>query len=163
MNRSFSTSTSTFALRAGLGAALLVVPSLGSEPAAAQEPAGATLRVVLQGVRADRPGPLSCRLFRGAEGFPMGSPRSATRVVATREGGRATCVFAGLAPGTYAVAALHDHDADGAVDTNMFGAPTEGWATTNDVTHDFSPPSFSESSVTLTAEQTREVTARMHY
>lgn len=42
-----------------------------------------------------------------------------------------TFVFAGVAPGRYAVMVTHDENGNGRLDTNMLGMPTEGYGFSN--------------------------------
>ena len=57
--------------------------------------------------------------------------------------------FQGLAPGRYAVAAYHDRNNNGKLDTNVFGIPTESYGFSNNVMGWFGPPSFQEASFQL--------------
>ena len=58
-------------------------------------------------------------------------------------------VFADLAPGEYAVAAFHDADADGKLNTNLLGLPTEGFGFSNGAVGFMGPPDFDEAAVTI--------------
>lgn len=139
---------------------LMVALSLVAQ-GAAQDASRARLELQIEGVEVARGGPVLCALYRDAQGFPL----NVHFAVATTEAparGRTLCVFENLPPGTYAAAVHHDHDRDLEVDRNLFGQPTEGWGSTRDVTHTFSPPGFDESSVNVTAPTTR-VTVHMHY
>jgi uncharacterized protein (DUF2141 family) len=129
-------------------------------PAQAQE-ASISLRVVVRGVEPGRAGPVLCGLWSSAAGWPMNTTRAILRARAEGSGAERTCTFILPRSGRYAVAVAHDSNGNGRVDTNLFGAPTEGWASTNDVTHPFSPPSFDESSIDVRTSTTARV--RMHY
>ncbi len=61
--------------------------------------------------------------------------------------GRMTLEFAHLAPGTYAIAALHDADWSGDMTTNVVGIPKEAYGFANDARGMFGPPSFGESTI----------------
>jgi uncharacterized protein (DUF2141 family) len=129
-------------------------------PAQAQD-APISLRVVVRGIEPGRAGPILCGLWSSAAGWPMNTARAILRVRAEGSGAERTCTFDLPRIGRYAVAVAHDSNGNGRVDTNLFGAPTEGWASTNDVTHTFSPPSFDESSIDVRASTA--VRVRMHY
>ena len=58
-------------------------------------------------------------------------------------------VFADLEPGDYAVAAFHDADADGQLNTNLLGLPTEGFGFSNGAVGFMGPPSFDKAAVTV--------------
>ena len=53
-----------------------------------------------------------------------------------------TVVFDNLAPGTYAVGAFHDENANNHLDTNVLGLPIEGYALSNGVRAMFAKPNF---------------------
>ena len=73
-------------------------------------------------------GVVRCALYTTAADYMKKSSRE---VVGTVSGGRALCSFARIAPGTYAMAAFHDENNNGELDTGMFGIPTEGLAWSN--------------------------------
>lgn len=95
-----------------------------------------------------RTGVLACRLYASGEGFPM-NPEGGVeqRVPVTGEVTR--CTFEGVAPGTYAVAVVHDENDNGKLDTNFFGAPSEGYGVSNNHTYAFSAPEWEESKFEL--------------
>jgi uncharacterized protein (DUF2141 family) len=59
--------------------------------------------------------------------------------------------FDGVAPGDYAVVALHDEDDDGTLDRSRLGLPTEGVAFSSGARIRFGPPSFDEARFELGA------------
>jgi uncharacterized protein (DUF2141 family) len=66
-------------------------------------------------------------LFASATGFPMEHERALFRAEVPAQDG-AVLVFENIAPGDYALAVLHDTDADGRMARNLFGIPREGYA-----------------------------------
>jgi uncharacterized protein (DUF2141 family) len=89
-------------------------------------------------------GTVDCALFDSPEGFPREVLHSARGVVVLKiRDTKATCNFEGIAPGTYAIAVIHDQDMNGKLDTNALGIPTEGYAFSNDVHATLHAPSFS--------------------
>ena len=58
--------------------------------------------------------------------------------------GRIDIEFAHLAPGRYAVAALHDADDSGAMTTNFVGYPQEAYGFGNNARSAFSAPKYEE-------------------
>lgn len=54
-----------------------------------------------------------------------------------------TACFVLPAPGIYAVALFHDENANGHLDTNALGIPTEGYGFSNNPTLYFGPPDLS--------------------
>jgi len=71
-------------------------------------------------------GRLLCFLQPSAEAWPDGLLRW---VRADIERGEATCLFAGVAPGTYAISAFHDENADGVLQRTLGLWPREGVGT----------------------------------
>jgi uncharacterized protein (DUF2141 family) len=116
-----------------------------SAPPQAVAAPGASARVAVNvGTFRNTSGVLACRLYASGEGFPM-SPEGGVeqRVPITAKVAR--CTFEGVAPGTYAVAVVHDENDNGKLDTNFFGAPTEGYGVSNNHTYAFSAPEWDES------------------
>ena len=64
-------------------------------------------------------------LFDTEDPFPEIVEGAARRLVVPIVDGAATARFERLAPGRYAISALHDRDADGSLDTNWLGFPAE--------------------------------------
>src|SRR5260370_10762685 len=62
-----------------------------------------------------------------------------------------TVTFDNLPPGTYAVGAYHDENANDHLDTNLLGMPVEGYALSNGVRALFAKPNFSEAAFTVGA------------
>ena len=58
-------------------------------------------------------------------------------------------VLRDLPPGRYAVAAFHDENGNGDLDTNLVGIPSEGMGFANDPPSDFGPPNFDSAALTL--------------
>ena len=58
-------------------------------------------------------------------------------------------VLRDLPPGRYAVAAFHDENGNGDLDTNLLGMPSEGTGFANDPPSSFGPPDFESAAVTL--------------
>ena len=58
-------------------------------------------------------------------------------------------VVGDLSPGRYAVAAFHDANDNGELDTNLLGIPSEGYGIGNDAGAAFGPPSFESAAVTV--------------
>ena len=81
--------------------------------------------VPVSGLRSDD-GVVRCGLYAGAEAFPKAGQES-RGVIAKIKGGQATCVFNGLKPGTYAVAAFHAENNETQMQYGMFGKPKEGY------------------------------------
>ena len=58
--------------------------------------------------------------------------------------GQVQYVFHDLKPGKYALAVFHDANANGQLDKNSFGVPTEGYGFSNDAQGSGGPPKFGQ-------------------
>jgi uncharacterized protein (DUF2141 family) len=135
-------------------AGLAIAPASLSQPTTG-------LVVEVEGLHSGQ-GQVLCFLYASAAGFPADPARAAQRVVAPIAGRAATCRFASLAPGGYAVAVVHDENDNGRLDRNLLGIPSEGvGASMNPVTH-FGPPTFGAARFDY-GGGARTLTVRVHY
>jgi uncharacterized protein (DUF2141 family) len=124
-------------------------------PAATAKPS-ATLIVEVEGLKDDQ-GKLHASLYASEEGFPTKPEKALRHVDVPIVAGKARVVFEGLPPGGYAVAAYHDENGDGKLDTGFLGIPTEGLASSNDAKGFMGPPSFEEARVEVAPGENRIV------
>jgi uncharacterized protein (DUF2141 family) len=89
-------------------------------------------------------GVAGCLLFSSAEGFPTDASKAIKSVGGKIANHHAVCDFADVAPGQYAIAAMHDENSNGKVDTNFLGIPTEGVGASNDAKGFMGPPKFND-------------------
>lgn len=143
------------ALLLGAGVAAAIPPPA---PAA---PGTATLVVEVTGLKDDR-GTLHAALYASEDGFPTQPEKALRQSDVPISGGRARVVFEGLPPGGYAVAAYHDENGNGKLDTGFLGIPTEGLGATNDAKGFMGPPSFEKARVEVPAGD-RHVVVRVNY
>jgi uncharacterized protein (DUF2141 family) len=126
---------------AALGALLASVAA--AAPASA-EGARATSTVDINvGTFRNTKGWFGCRLYRSPVGFPKEPSATEQRLAITGDVTR--CTFVDVPPGTYAVAVMHDENANGKLDTNFLGIPTEGYGVSNNHRHAMSAPTWDES------------------
>ena len=90
----------------------------------------ADLTVTITKIRNDH-GNILAGLYGGADQWPDGMTVADATVKAVS--GKAVIIFHDLPPGTYAVSAFHDENANGKFDTNTLGFPLEGFAFSNNV------------------------------
>lgn len=90
----------------------------------------ATLEVRFSGLSSDE-GRALFALFASESGFPDHTETAVARVAGPVSGGRAGVVFENVAPGDYALSALHDANESGGIDLNLFGIPTEQFGVSN--------------------------------
>lgn len=124
-------------------AALCAVLLFVNLPASAfGQPSCPGIHVTILDIR-NNTGAVACALFESAEGFPTEFMHSATNIMVIKVRARqARCDFEDIAPGTYALAVIHDENMNGKLDTNWIGIPTEGYGFSNDVTAALGAPSF---------------------
>jgi uncharacterized protein (DUF2141 family) len=111
--------------------------------ALAQQAGQNTIRVAVEGLHSDK-GQVLCELFSSADGFPKSGEKAVAQVKSTIASKHAQCEFAGIAPGTYAVALFHDENSNGKLDTNFLGIPREGTGASNDAKGRMGPPKFAD-------------------
>jgi uncharacterized protein (DUF2141 family) len=145
-------------------ALVLIALSLGA-PALAQEPGtDFPRRLVVTVVTRNDQGNVYCAIWRGPRGFPTERQRAVSH---TRDrtivGRRAQCVFFGLPPGEYAVAAFHDENGNDDLDQGAFGVPTEGTGASNDARGFMGPPPYEGARFQLTGAPVHRLTIRMFY
>lgn len=141
-------------------ASIVVVIVFGS--IGASSPHALTVRVV--GLRSDRGG-VVCRLFANGEGFPsrvadVTERRAKIVRDAAHSGLVATCTFAMLPFGDYAIAVFHDENDNGKLDTNFLGLPAEGVGVSNNRFPILGPPSWSDARFSLDHDIAMEVVPR---
>lgn len=160
--------TLTLTLLASAAPAHAGAPSQPAPPAASAPPAAgarsteSSLSIDMRNFRNDR-GAALVALFPSALGFPDHPDRAIRWVVVPIHKGRARAVIRGVAPGTYAVAVLHDEDGNRKMKTGMFGIPKEGFGTSRDARGHFGPPHFNDARFTLGPHQNATLVIHMIY
>jgi uncharacterized protein (DUF2141 family) len=119
-----------------------------------------SLTVTIERVKVGK-GPLFCDLFNAGEGFPGPSPIIGGSIRLTADQDRPTCTWEKLPAGSYAVSVIQDENANGSLDSNAFGAPTEGYGVSNNVIPATSAPKWSDSQVTIDGEAPLAVTVSL--
>lgn len=89
----------------------------------------AELTVRVEGLRSTE-GQLLVAVSGSPQAWDGGAENAAARAVAV-DGDAVELVFPGLAPGRYAVQALHDGNGNGRMDSNVLGMPIEGYGFSN--------------------------------
>jgi uncharacterized protein (DUF2141 family) len=92
----------------------------------------APLTVLVSGVK-DASGKVAIAVFSGPEDFPKDDAKAIRRIVVPIDGATnsAKAVVSDLPAGSYAIAAFHDHNDSGKLETNLFGMPTKGYGFSN--------------------------------
>lgn len=138
----------------GLAAFMLSAPAFAS---------AADLVVRIEGMRSAE-GDIFVAVHRRTAGVDFPDTAGAVKTVTSPAAEITDMVFAGLPSGDYAVAAFHDEDRDGDLDTNLLGIPTEGYGFSNNARGMFGPPDFDAAAFAITAGDERPaVTVRLGY
>ncbi len=112
--------------------------------------------VNVTGIKNDK-GVIKFGLFDKSEGFPdMGKEIKGKLIDAKTTG--VSYTFEDVKPGTYAVAAVHDENEDGELDTNFFGIPTEQYGFSRNIYGTLGPPSFKDVSFKVEAGKIVKIT-----
>ena len=119
--------------------AALISPAEGR----AQGQARNLIHVGIVNLHNDR-GQVLCEIFASADGFPKEPDKAIAKTQSSIKDSAATCDFAGIAHGTYAVSVFHDENGNGVLDTNFLGIPKEGVGASNDAKGSFGPPKFND-------------------
>jgi uncharacterized protein (DUF2141 family) len=136
---------------------MALVGTAGS--ARASEPG---IHVEILGIR-NSVGAVACALFEGPKGFPTEFLRFATNIMMVKvRATKATCDFADIAPGTYALAVIHDENRDGELAINVMGVPKEGYGFSNDAKGKLGAPSFEAASFSYNG-QSLNMTIALQY
>ena len=138
----------------GLAVVALMAPAFAS---------AADLVVRIEGVRS-ADGDIRVAVHRRAAGVDFPDSAGAVKAAMRPAAETGDLVFAGLPPGDYAIAAFHDEDRDGDLNTNLLGMPTEGYGFSNDARGMFGPPGFDAAAFTINARDERPaVTVKLGY
>jgi uncharacterized protein (DUF2141 family) len=146
-----------------LGAFAVAMSACASAPPRAEEPrppATGTVRVTVTGFQREK-GQALVALFLGARGWPDDQSLAFGRAVLPIRSGQAFATFEDVPAGPFAVAAFHDENLDRALDTGLFGRPSEDYGFSHDARDTFGPPGFDAARLDLAAGETKQVTIRI--
>lgn len=139
-----------------LAAATLATLAAG---AASAQPAG-TIAVTVAGLRSDA-GSVRCALYNSADGFREPG-REFRGVTAPIKGGQASCSFAGIPAGIYAVALFHAERNETRIEYGAFGRPKQGYGFSNNPSTTFGAPGFSAAAFRY-AGSSQRLSVRLQY
>ncbi len=145
------------AVAAGIGAALMLG---AATPAPANGGVTGGVTIELSNMRSHRGQVLVC-LTANPNAFPDCSrdPASYRRAVPADDAGSIT--FRNLAPGRYAVALIHDENANGRADMAVM-IPREGFGFSRNASAPFGPPRFTRAAFDVSGEPVRQA-IRLRY
>jgi uncharacterized protein (DUF2141 family) len=150
-----------------IGCALLLPlwPSGRQAPAAAQpakSEATGTLLVQLWHFKNDR-GQALLAVFRSKRGFPDQVRHSIWNKALPIRNRRVDVTIEHVPAGSVALAMVHDEDKDFALDTGLFGIPTEGYGASRDAPANFGPPKWEDAVFSLRAGERKPIRIRVRY
>ena len=143
-------SVNFFAL-AGL---LFLLTSFGSENEKAH-----TLTVNIENIKSND-GYILIILFKGEDGFPSNPKKAYAYDGKKVVNKKAVLVFENLPKGSYAIAALHDANSNGELDTNILGIPKEDFGASNDAKASFGPPKYQDAKFEVNDNKTISIKMR---
>ena len=119
--------------------ALGLISSLAAFPAVA-------LEIEIEGVRSNE-GHVNVLVWTKGDGFPSDADKALHRFTTGASTETIRFVVEDLPPGRYSVSAIHDENANGDLDRNFLGMPSEGAAISGDGMGFFGPRPFEETLV----------------
>ena len=144
-------------------ACALALSACASAPPRAEEPrppGTGRVRVTVTGFPNER-GQALVALFLSEKGWPHDEALAFGRAVLPIREGQVVADFEDVPSGPFAVSAFHDEDVDRALDTGLFGIPSEGYGFSRDARDTFGHPSFEAARLELAAGETKQVTIRV--
>jgi uncharacterized protein (DUF2141 family) len=120
-----------------------------SENAAVRE---GEIEVTITGFESDA-GLAKLALFDSAAGFPSKAENGVRRMETGISNRVAKFVLKNVPYGHYAISVYHDENANGKLDRNFLGIPSEGFGASNDATGLFGPPKFEEAMFELASKK----------
>jgi len=122
--------------------------------------AAAELTVTVSGIR-NASGSVSAGIFNSDNSFAKPSEAFVSfRIKATQ--GSVGFTIHNLPPGRYAVTAYHDENANGRLDFDPTGVPTEGYGVSNDARNPLAPPEFAKAAFEV-RDQNKSVAINIGY
>lgn len=119
-----------------------------------------SLHITIANIRNNK-GICQVALYNNAATFLDSKKAVVTRQVSARKG-VVTIEINNIDAGTYAVAVIHDENADNKLNTNFLGIPTEGYGASNNNLPKMSAPKFAASSFAISG-QNIHVEIRLKY
>jgi len=124
---------------------ILAVFTLYIMPLFSQAPEkSSSIIVQLNNIKNDK-GLIGINVFSSDEGFPSDYKKSYVSKTFEIDSHNSEYVIENVPPGTYGVSVLHDENSNSKLDTNIFGAPKEGYAVSNNAkARRFGPPKYGD-------------------
>lgn len=104
-----------------------------------------------------------CCLNNKEDGFPGKQNKAVSCQKIGITGSTMQLTFLNVLPGTYAVAAYHDENNDGTLNTNFLGIPKEGVGVSNNKMRTFSAPKYNDAKFVLPANGEIKMEIKLKY
>ena len=115
-----------------------------------------TLSITVHGVNSSK-GVVGVVVFRSPTGWPESVATSFRHLAFPAQKGEQKISIPDLPPGRYAVALIHDVNANMKLDKNWLGKPTEQWGMANNPRSSFKAPPFERAVIELAADKSIEI------
>lgn len=112
------------------------------------------LNITVDGLKSKK-GRVCISLFASNRGFPGDSRRAVQAKCIKVQSSSVVASFSNLKPGSYAVAAMHDANSDGALNSNVLGIPIEGFGFSRNPQIISGPPKFGDTSFLVVGNSTK--------
>jgi uncharacterized protein (DUF2141 family) len=154
MNRLHLLITTLIVVSCGAPAAMNTAPTIKLPPGTS------TILIHVENAKTSK-GPVLCDLFNSADKFPDASPIIGGSVRLAAATLPLDCRFEQLPAGEYAMSVIQDENDNGTLDSNLFGAPTEGYGASNNILPATSAPTWTDSKFALSEKQVLELNVRL--
>jgi uncharacterized protein (DUF2141 family) len=121
---------------------------------------GGSVEVKIEGI-GSTDGLIYASLFSSANGFPGEREQAvANQSVPASDSNNGSLVlkFLNIPAGAFAISIMHDANANGKLDTNFMGIPSEDYGFSQNPNSLFGPPPFDKAAVSLAAGETQQLT-----
>jgi uncharacterized protein (DUF2141 family) len=139
----------------------LTLLGISGLPLSVQAVSQDSLSINISGLKSTR-GQLCLSLYNKPESFPMSPEKSLQTQCVKITQNPMRVSFKNLASGYYAIAVLHDTNADGRADRNFMGLPMEGFGFSQNPTVSTTAPKFSQAAVKVESPNT-SISIQMRY
>ena len=127
-------------------ASILILASIIFHASFAAEPKS-SISLTITNIRSDK-GQILLSVFNQADGFPSDSTKNYRTYILEPQTSSLNLLIEDLNPGEYAIALVHDENGNLKLDTNLVGAPVEGYAASG-ANKRFAAPRYSSSKFLL--------------
>ena len=107
-------------------------------------------------------GNIMLSIYKTEDGFPDKPEKAFKKFIVPIKSNTFEYTISDMSEGTYAIAIIHDENANGQMETNFIGIPKEGIGTSNNAKGNFGPPKFDDAKFTFAGES-KKITINLVY